>query len=107
MGEDRENKRLRFEETSQVAQGQAEMQQPVLIDEHLRVFRFVGCYELLRLWIKLLVQQVYYFWRQVPALRRCGGHAMVSGHRQEIILSNLGLERVDDSRQIAVHFARV
>lgn len=40
MGEDRENKRLRFEETSQVAQGEPELQQPVLIDEHLRVLRF-------------------------------------------------------------------
>src|SRR5687767_16012556 len=51
VGEDRENKRLRFKETSQVAQGQTEKQQPVLIDEHLRVFRFVGCNELLLLWI--------------------------------------------------------
>jgi hypothetical protein len=28
------------------------------------------------------VQQVYQCGCQVPALRRCGGHAMVSGDRQ-------------------------
>ena len=70
--EDRENKRLRLEETSQVVLRQTELQQPVLVVEHLRVFWFVGCNELLCLWIKLLVQQLYHCGCQVPAPRWCG-----------------------------------
>jgi hypothetical protein len=43
------------------------------------------------------MQQVYHGGCQVPALRRCGGHAMVSGHRQEIVLSGLrGFEWVSE-----------
>ena len=30
---------------------------------------------------------------------------MVSSHRQEIVLADLCLERADDSRQMAIHFA--
>src|SRR5712675_555012 len=55
---------------SQVTQRQTKRRQPVLIDEDLAVFRFEGRNQLLRLWIKLLVQQVYDRWCQVPAIRR-------------------------------------
>ena len=106
VGEDREKKRLRFEKTSHVAQSQAEMREPDLVDEHLRIFRFVACHQLLCFWIEPRMQQVDQGGREVATLRRCGGHAMVGGHRQQIVLSNLGLERADDARQIAVHLAK-
>ena len=83
------------------------MRQPVLIDEHLRVFRFVALLtSCLASAIKLLVQQVYHLWR--AECRRSGGAEGMPWSAvtaSEIILSNLGLERVDDSGQIAVHFA--
>ncbi len=47
---------------SQVTQRQSKIRQPVLIDEDLAVFRFEGRNQLLRVWIKLIVQQVYDRW---------------------------------------------
>ena len=44
---------------NQVTQRQTKIRQPVLVDEDLAVFRFEGRNELLLLWIKLLVQQVW------------------------------------------------
>jgi len=41
----------------QVTQRQTKTRQP-LIDEDLAVFRFERSYQLLRVWVKLLVQQV-------------------------------------------------
>ncbi len=78
---------------SQVAQRQTKMRQPVLIDEDLAVFRFEGRNQVLRLRIKLLVQQVYDLRRKVPAVRRrrFRRHAMVRVHREEIVIPNLCL----------------
>ena len=53
---------------SQVTQRQTKMRQPVLIDEYLAVFRFEGRNQLLRFWIKLVVQQVYDSWCKMAAI---------------------------------------
>ena len=68
--EHREKERLRFEETRQVAQRQTKIRQPVLVNEDLTVFRFEGPDQLLRLWIKLLVQQLYDQWRKASSIGR-------------------------------------
>src|SRR5438034_11103687 len=90
---------------SQVTQRQTKRRQPVLIDEDLAVFRFEGRNQLLRLWIKLLVQQVYDRWCQVPAIRRrwFRWHAMVRGHRKEIVITNLCCYRTQHALQLTIH----
>src|ERR1700687_6203170 len=92
---------------SQVTQRQTKMRQPVLIDEDLAVFGFEGRNQQLRLWIKLLVQQVYDRWCKVPAIRRRGfrWHAMVRSHSQEIVTTTLCFQRTEHPPQLTIHLA--
>ena len=60
-----------------------------------------------RLGIKLLVQPVDDRRREVPPVRRrrCRWHAMVRGHREEMVIADFGLEGAQHARQVSVHFA--
>src|SRR6266571_8178352 len=73
---------------NQVTQRQTKIRQPVLIDEDLAVFWFEGRDQLLRLWIKLVVQQVYDGWCKVPSIRRSRGDSRFEECQSYSVLSS-------------------
>src|SRR5881394_2173167 len=68
--EHREYEGLRFQVRGEVAQREAQLRQPILVDVDLAVLRFEGGDQLLRFGIELSVQQIRDRRREMPVVGR-------------------------------------